>query len=38
MAGQYLLEQTFLLAVADMQQADNAPLRVLEDHLGKALV
>lgn len=38
MSGQYMLEQTFLLAVTDMQQADHAPLRVLENGLGKKLV
>jgi len=38
MAGQYQLEQTFLLPVAAMTEPDRSPLRVLERLKGKRLV
>ncbi len=38
LAGQFLLEQTFYLPVAAMQEPARAPLRVLEHTLGRALV
>jgi hypothetical protein len=38
MAGQYQLEQTFLLPVEAMQQAERSPLRVLERIKGRRLV
>jgi len=37
MAGQYQLEQTFLLPVAAMQQPDRSPLRILERLKGRRL-
>ena len=37
MAGQYQLEQTFLLPVAAMREPDRAPLRVLERLKGRRL-
>jgi 3-deoxy-D-manno-oct-2-ulosonic acid (Kdo) hydroxylase len=37
-AGQYLLEQTYLLPVSAMQTPDKSPLRVLEKMTGKVLV
>lgn len=37
MAGQYQLEQTYLLPVADMQDQARSPLRVLERLKGRAL-
>jgi hypothetical protein len=36
-AGQYQLEQTFLLPVAAMSQPDRSPLRVLERLKGRRL-
>ena len=38
MAGQYQLEQTFLLAVDAMQQPERSPLRILERIKKRALV
>jgi 3-deoxy-D-manno-octulosonic acid hydroxylase-like protein len=38
MAGQYQLEQTFLLPVAAMTEPDRSPLRVLERLKGRRLV
>ncbi len=38
MAGQYQLEQTFLLPVEAMQSPERSPLRVLEKIKGRALV
>lgn len=38
MAGQYQLEQTFLLPVAAMKDPDRSPLRILERLKGRALV
>ncbi len=38
MAGQYQLEQTFLLPVEAMQEPAHSPLRVLEKLKGRALV
>jgi hypothetical protein len=38
LAGQFLLEQTYYLPVAAMQEPARAPLRVLEQTLGRALV
>lgn len=38
MAGQYLFEQTFYLPVANQQNPDTSPLRVLERFLQKKLV
>jgi hypothetical protein len=37
MAGQYQLEQTFLLPIAAMQDPDRSPLRVLERITGRRL-
>lgn len=37
MAGQYQLEQTFLLPVDAMVEADRSPLRILERFKGRAL-
>ncbi|HKB09881.1 MAG TPA: Kdo hydroxylase family protein [Vicinamibacterales bacterium] len=37
MAGQYQLEQTFLLPVAAMHQPERSPLRILEKIKGRAL-
>lgn len=37
MAGQYQLEQTFLLPVDAMRDPSRSPLRVLERHLGRPL-
>ncbi len=37
MAGQYQLEQTFLLPVAAMRNPERSPLRVLEEIKGRAL-
>jgi hypothetical protein len=37
-AGQYQLEQTFLLPVSAMSQPDLSPLRVLERLKGRSLV
>ena len=37
MRGQYALEQTFLLPVQAMRDAQRSPLRVLERRLGRAL-
>ncbi|CAM2141724.1 3-deoxy-D-manno-oct-2-ulosonic acid (Kdo) hydroxylase [Pararobbsia alpina] len=38
MAGQFMMEQTFFLAAADMVEPDCAPLAVLERVMGHALV
>ena len=38
MAGQYQLEQTFLVPVAAMDDPDRSPLRILERLKGRALV
>jgi hypothetical protein len=38
MSGQYQLEQTFLLPIDAMRQADRSPLRILERIKGRALV
>lgn len=38
MSGQHLLEQTFNLPVSGMQDESQAPLRILENLLGKKLV
>lgn len=38
MAGQFMLEQTFLLPVNAMKTPQNAPLKVLERLLGKPLI
>ena len=38
MSGQYALEQTFLLPVQAMRDAQRSPLRELERRLGRALV
>jgi len=38
MAGQYQLEQTFLLPVAAMEEPDRSPLRILERIKGRPLV
>lgn len=38
MAGQFLLEQTFLLPVSAMRNPQRAPLRVLESMVGKTLI
>jgi hypothetical protein len=38
MAGQYQLEQTFLLPVSAMQQPERSPLRILERIKKRALV
>jgi hypothetical protein len=38
MAGQYQLEQTFLLPVAAMRAPEQSPLRVLERLLARALL
>jgi hypothetical protein len=37
MAGQYQLEQTFLLPVAAMREPERSPLRVLERMTGRRL-
>ena len=37
MAGQYQLEQTFLLPIDAMQNADRSPLRILERLKGRRL-
>jgi hypothetical protein len=37
MAGQYQLEQTFLLPVTAMEEPDRSPLRVLERISGRRL-
>jgi hypothetical protein len=37
MAGQYQLEQTFLLPVAAMIEPDRSPLRILERLKGRRL-
>jgi len=37
-AGQYQLEQTFLLPVAAMSNPERSPLRILERLLGRALI
>jgi hypothetical protein len=37
MAGQYQLEQTFLLPVAAMREPERSPLRVLEQIVGRGL-
>ena len=38
LAGQFLLEQTFYLPVAAMQDEQYAPLRILEDICKRKLV
>jgi hypothetical protein len=38
MAGQYQLEQTFLLPVASMRHPERSPLRILERLVGRPLV
>ena len=38
MAGQYQLEQTFLLPVDSMRAPEKSPLRILERLLGRALI
>jgi len=38
MAGQYQLEQTFLLPVEAMRAPDRSPLRILERLMGRALI
>jgi hypothetical protein len=38
MAGQYQLEQTFLLPVDAMRAPEGSPLRVLERLMGRRLV
>jgi hypothetical protein len=38
MAGQYQLEQTFLLPVATMREPERSPLRILEGIKGRKLV
>jgi hypothetical protein len=38
LAGQYALEQTFLVAPEALVAADNSPLKILETIAGRALV
>jgi hypothetical protein len=38
MAGQYQLEQTFLLPVEAMGAPDKSPLRILEQLMGRPLI
>nr|MDQ2993708.1 Kdo hydroxylase family protein [Pseudomonadota bacterium] len=38
MSGQFMLEQTFYLPVTAMLHEQRAPLRVLENALGRSLV